>query len=226
MLALEHRDSVIVIDCGGDVVQRMLAASLDPERIDLLFLTHEHPDHVGGFPLFMEKIWLAGRRRPIRVAGPEAALDQARRCWATFRTDGWKGMPEIRWAPATMSEDADVHHDDAWTVTATPAEHGPPTLAVRIEANGAGTVAYSADTGPSERIVRLSRGADILVHEAGGEHPGHTTVTAAARIGAEARAGRLLLVHLPPDPSDEDLRAAREIHPRTDYGQDGDRFEF
>jgi len=226
MLALEHRGSVIVVDCGGDVVQRLLAASLDPDRIELLFLTHEHPDHVGGFPLFMEKIWLAGRRRPIRVAGPEAALDQARRCWATFRTDGWEGMPEIHWTPAAMQENAEVLRDGTWTVSSTPAEHGPPTLAVRIEARGAGTVAYSADTEPSERIVRLAREADILVHEAGGEHPGHTTVSAAARIGAEAGAGRLLLVHLPPGPTDDALQAAREIHSRTDYGRDGDRFEF
>jgi len=69
MLAFSAGHSVVVVDCGGDVVQRLLAAGLDPNAISLLVLTHAHPDHVSGFPLFMEKIWLAKRRRPIPVFG-------------------------------------------------------------------------------------------------------------------------------------------------------------
>src|SRR5688572_14593911 len=83
-------ETVIVVDCGGDVVQRLLAAQIDLERIEALILTHEHPDHVGGFPLFMEKIWLSGRRRPIHVLGPDAALEQAKKIFGAFNTSGWK----------------------------------------------------------------------------------------------------------------------------------------
>jgi ribonuclease Z len=226
MLALESGESVLVVDCGGDVVQRLLTAGLEPERIEMLFVTHEHPDHVGGFPLFMEKIWLAGRRRPIVVSGPDAALAQARRCWESFSTDSWEGVPQIRWTPVPMEEGATVLTDATWRVTAAPAEHGPPTLGVRVEAVGGGTVAYSADSGPSSAIERLAAGADILVHEAGGDFPGHSTVEEAAGVAAAAAAARLVLVHLPPGPSDRELLAAREIHPRVEYGRDGGRYEF
>src|SRR5690625_566288 len=78
MLAVSDGASTIAVDCGGDVIQRMMAAGIDVDTLDALIVTHEHPDHVSGFPLFMEKIWLLGRRRPIAVYGIREAIDQAR----------------------------------------------------------------------------------------------------------------------------------------------------
>jgi ribonuclease Z len=54
MLALSSEESLVLIDCGGDVVQRVFAAGLDLQRLSGLMLTHEHPDHVTGFPLFLQ----------------------------------------------------------------------------------------------------------------------------------------------------------------------------
>ena len=77
MLAFESGGSVVVVDCGGDVVQRLLTAGIGPDQVEALIVTHEHADHAGGFPLFMEKIWVGGRRRPIPVYGIAPALAQA-----------------------------------------------------------------------------------------------------------------------------------------------------
>jgi ribonuclease Z len=227
MLAFESADSVVVVDCGGDVVQRLLAAGIDLDRIEAMVVTHEHPDHVSGFPLFMEKIWLAQRRRPIPVYGPEAGLAQARRAFESFDTSGWEGMPEIEWHEVALEGGAELLTGDAWRVTAAPAKHSVPTIGIRVEDHrGGGVVVYSADTAPSEAITRLATDADILVHEAGGDHPSHTTVEAAAKVAAEAGARRLVLVHLPPEPSAEELERAREHLPDTEYGRDGGRYEF
>src|SRR5688572_2187636 len=94
MVAFEG-ETVVVVDCGGDVVHRLLAAGVDLDRIELLILTHEHQDNVAGFPLFMEKIWLAKRRRPIPVARPARALGKARKIHEAFDTSSWQGMPKI-----------------------------------------------------------------------------------------------------------------------------------
>src|SRR5690625_115438 len=85
MLAVSDGASTIAVDCGGDVIQRMMAAGIDVDTLDALIVTHEHPDHVSGFPLFMEKIWLLGRRRPIAVYGIREAIDQATRCFEIGR---------------------------------------------------------------------------------------------------------------------------------------------
>jgi ribonuclease Z len=227
MLAFVDEGSVLVVDCGGDVVQRLLAAGIDLDRIEALILTHEHPDHVGGFPLFMEKIWLAQRRRPISVYGPAATLSQARRTFETFNTSGWEGLPEIRWREVELTEGAKVLSDDHWRVTASPGTHSVPVIGIRVEdARGGGVVAYSADTERSDAITRLARGADILVHEASGDFGGHTSVADAAAVAAVAGARRLVLVHLPPDPSRDELERARDTFARIEYGEDGGRYAF
>lgn len=227
MLAFEAEDSAIVVDCGGDVVQRLLAGGVQLEHIRALILTHEHPDHVGGFALFMEKIWLAGRRRPVPVYGPAAAVSQARRVFESFDTSGWEGLPPIEWHEVELREGAEVLHDARWRVTAAPTQHSVPTIALRVaDARGGGVVAYSADTAPAAAVARLARGADILVHEASGGFSGHSSIADAARIAAEAGARRLVLVHLPPAPSAAELSAAREHFAAIEFGADGGRYEF
>jgi ribonuclease Z len=227
MLAFETEGSVLVVDCGGDVVQRLLAAGVDLDRIDALVLTHEHPDHVSGFPLFMEKIWLAERRRPIPVCGPEAALDQARRIFDAFETGGWKGLPEIEWRSVPLEEGAEVWSGERWKVTAAPGEHSVPVIGIRVEdRRGGGTAAYSSDTERSDAITRLAAGAGILVHEATGGFSGHTSVQDAARVAARAGAGRLVLVHLPPEVPDGALAEARRVFADLELGADGARYEF
>lgn len=59
-----------------------------------------------------------------------------------------------------------VTEDDTIRVTATLAEHGAmyPCLAYRFD-TADGSVVFSGDTIPSENVVRLSLGADVLVHE-------------------------------------------------------------
>ncbi len=227
MLAFQKEDSVIVVDCGGDVVQRLLAVRVPLDEIEALILTHEHPDHVSGFPLFMEKIWLAERRRPIRVYGPEAALSQARRIFEEFNTRGWEGMPEIQWKKVPLEEGAAVLENEHWRITAAPGKHSVPVIGVRVEdRERGGVVAYSADTERSDAIARLADGADILVHEASGDFSGHTTVQDAAHVAAQANDGRLILVHLPPEIPADDLQEARECFPNIELGKDGAHFEF
>ena len=173
MLAVNDGISTLVVDCGGDVLQRLLAAGLSLESIDALFITHEHPDHVAGFPLFMEKLWLSGRRRPIQVLGVRQAIEQARRCFIAFDTSSWDDMPSIDWQEIPIEEKTRAFESDSWFVSATPATHSVPTLGLRFKclASG-GTVAYSSDTEPSGKIAMMAREADILVHEATGEGPG------------------------------------------------------
>lgn len=228
MLALESGESIILVDCGADPVQRMLANGLDPRRIDLLVLTHEHPDHVSGFPLLVQKLWLAKRGRDLPVLGPARALEQARRLFDAFNTSGWKGLPRLVWREAEEGEGAESWSEGAWSVETSPGAHGrTPTVALRVTAreNG-GVMAYSSDTERSGVIARLARDAAILVHEATGGFRGHSSAEDAACVAAEARAERLLLVHLPPEAEDLDLSAARSHFPNLELGSDGDVHHF
>lgn len=227
MLAVTNGTSTLAVDCGGDLVQRLLFAGIDLDSLSGLVITHEHADHVSGFPLFMEKIWLAGRRRPIPVYGIAPAISQARRCFETFDTSGWKDMPEIQWQEIPHEEQAEVLNDEHWRVTASPGNHAVPVIGLRIEEKrGGGVVTYSCDTEPVPEITCLAYEADILVHEANGEGSGHSSMEQAAEVATAANARRLLLIHLPPGEKHDRLRAARSIFPDTDLAEELGAYEF
>jgi ribonuclease BN (tRNA processing enzyme) len=86
--------------------------------------------------------------------------------------------------------------------------HWVPGAGVRLECDEF-TVAYSGDSGPSDRLVDLAAGTDLFVCEASDRHqqaqvpranePGlHLDARGAAEAASAARARRLLLTHFWP----------------------------
>ncbi|MEM1128369.1 MAG: MBL fold metallo-hydrolase [Bacteroidota bacterium] len=221
MLALATEQTLLAIDCGGDLVQRLMATGLDPRALDGLIVTHEHPDHVAGFPLFMEKIWLLGRTAPLPVYGIAPALAQAQRCLDAFDIGHW-GLPDIHWIETPFEPGACLLEQETWRITAAPVQHSVPTVGLRAEHRATGRVlAYSCDTEPCDAVVTLAAGADLLVHEATGEGPGHSSIAQAAEIARRAQAKRAVLVHLPPSALRPDLDEARTLFPALELGEEG-----
>ncbi|EMY35188.1 zinc phosphodiesterase [Arthrobacter crystallopoietes BAB-32] len=68
--------------------------------------------------------------------------------------------------PHPAMEPFAVFEDELVRVTATLVQHAPvfPAFAFRFDTED-GSVVFSGDTGPSENLVRLARGANVLVHE-------------------------------------------------------------
>lgn len=229
MLAVSEDESpfrTLVVDCGGDVLQRLQACNRPIHSLDGLIVTHAHMDHTSGFPLLMEKVWLDGRDRPLPVAGIEPALAQAERLWDAYEPvhSDWEGIPPIDWREVPYERDARIWNDAPWTVTAAPVEHGDtPTVGLRFEHAPSGhVVAYSCDTAaPADNVVHLARDANVLVHEANGiSSDNHSTAAEAAEVARAADVDRLLLVHLPPGDKSDVLRDARSIFPHTDLGDE------
>ncbi|MBF6604123.1 MAG: MBL fold metallo-hydrolase [Chloroflexi bacterium] len=208
-LLVESGLTAVLFDCGTGVVGR-LRALVDPGRLDGVVIGHLHADH------FMD---LA----PLRYLYP----------WPGTAT----GRPAI-WLPpggrarltvfatvmserATFFEDAfDVHeYEDevpfqlgSLVVRPTPLQHYVAARAMRIEGLGASLV-YGGDSGPTEHLVTLARGADLLIAEAtlasaSEDEPcrGHSTGVEAVEMARRAGVRRLLLTHYPSAHRD-DLRA-------------------
>ena len=70
------------------------------------------------------------------------------------------GTPAPRMSPVKFYE------DDRVRVSATLVQHAPvfPALGLRFDTDD-GSVAFSGDTGPTDNVVELAQGADVLVHE-------------------------------------------------------------
>ncbi len=99
-----------------------------------------------------------------------------------------------------------------FTVTTRHMNHPVETFGFRISHNGT-TLAYSADTGPTEELVELARDADLLLCEASfpeadGLPPNlHLTGRQAADHAVRAGARELIVTHLVPWHSSEQVIA-------------------
>ena len=229
MLAIEGANSLLVVDCGGDAAQRLLACGLDLRRVSALIVTHEHADHVGGFPLLMERLWLAGHRDQFHVYGIRTAIEQARKLHDAFDVSTWPSYPRIVYHEVEHVENAVVLVNDDFEVLASPGEHSVPVVGLRFrDQRGGGVAVYSCDTQPSDSIARLAKQADLLLHEASGSGESHSSAAGAAGVAVAARAKRLVLVHLPAshDGGRKILAEARALFPTAELSADGDSFQF
>lgn len=68
----------ILVDCGESIDRSFKASGLSYDLIDAIFLSHLHSDHVGGFFMFMQGMWLEGRRKPLKVYLPGKAMKPLR----------------------------------------------------------------------------------------------------------------------------------------------------
>ncbi len=228
MLAVEGRSSLVLIDCGGDAAQRLLAHGLELKKLTALIVSHEHADHACGFPLLMERLWLAGIGASFDVHGIAPAIDQARRLHDVFDTSQWPHYPELRYHVFPEVEGARVLETADFVVTATPGDHAVPVAGFRFEDKSTGKVfVYSCDTERSEKVARLAAGADLLAHEASGRFPGHSSPADAAAVAASAGVKRMVMVHLPPlADSAAYLAEARAVFAASELGYDGQRLEL
>ena len=232
MLALRGQESTILIDCGSNPIRQLQRMQVPLDSVERLILTHSHPDHISGFGLLVEMLWLHCRPhcRALSVHGPADAIDVARRLFAQWDSREWLGMPALEWHEIPLMIGAPIATGSDFELVAAPGVHSVPVIGVRArDIHSGGVVVFSADGEPSPGVRALAQGADWLVHEATGAFPGHSTAEAAAELARAANARRLVLVHLADSPAD--LEARRQVAEQVfgdpvQLGRDLDRFKF
>lgn len=191
----------------------------DPETVDAVVLSHEHPDHWTDLESFA--VWrMGGARRPeVPVYAPPGL-----RARSYFGGPGGPGGPGtgtvtgLGWREVGPADRVTVG-DLVCSFVAT--DHGPPTLAVRFDAPACGSLpaagaahpaslAYSADTGPDWSVEELGRGIGTFLCEASytRDREGsfrHLSGRQAGAMAAAAGVGRLVVTHRWPTVSAEAL---------------------
>jgi ribonuclease BN (tRNA processing enzyme) len=188
----------LLIDLGSGALGALQRfAGLDD--IDAIYLSHLHADHcldMCGYRV-ARVFHPGGPLRRIPVYGPAGTAARLDRAAGPDVAEVMAESFEFRTlAPGRFSIgpfDATVDHMN----------HPVETFGLRLEHDGR-VIAYSADTGPSERLVALASGADLLLCEAtfaeGPDLPPdlHLTAGQAAEHAARADVPALVLTHLMP----------------------------
>jgi ribonuclease BN (tRNA processing enzyme) len=195
---VEAAGARVLFDCGNGVISN-LAQIEEPDALDAVFITHNHPDHYADLYVLHAALRYApsGPRPPMPLYLPEGLWERIP-CLLSDR-----GAADIAEAfvPMVMSAGEPIVIGEL-TVTPIPVEHTEPTFALLAVADGA-KLAYTADTSPCGGVLQVAEGVDLLLAEAtlperyAGAAP-HLTASQAGQLACDAGARALALVHVWP----------------------------
>jgi ribonuclease BN (tRNA processing enzyme) len=147
-------DATVAIDAGA---LGAWGAPQDQARIDHVFLTHSHADHIATLPVFLEN-GHSDRDAPVVVRGPAHTLDALRsdlfngRVWPDFVNLRAGGRGFVALSP--LEPEVPVHVAGL-RITAVPVNHPVPTYGYLVE-DGRVAVAFGGDSGPTTRLWELA----------------------------------------------------------------------
>lgn len=233
-----------LIDAGIGTTRRLTAAGIRPSDIGYIFISHGHDDHTGGLPAVVATAYNFSRTDTIAIFGPPgtaAQIDgmvQFLNVSSEIRiSDCNRTIPIADIVEGHDVEPGVIYRDGNVTVTAVENSHfnfpeGSPaygkykSYSYRFDTPDR-SIVFSGDTGPSEALTNLARGADLLVTEvtfanaeelraeriaqgawdimSAEEQEGyirhmveeHLTQEEVGRMAAEAGVAAVLLTHLP-----------------------------
>jgi ribonuclease BN (tRNA processing enzyme) len=224
--AIVVNGAVYVIDCGDGVARQIVLAGLSLKALRRVFISHHHSDHNAGYGNLLLLAWAADLDHRVDTYGPPPLAQMTRLFLQLNETDirtriADEGRPPLAGliAPHEVTEAGLVVRDENVTVTCAIVDHPPirPAFAYRFECPDRAIV-FSGDTRPSANLVRLAKGADILVHEVlyapavdalAASEPNaktlrahllasHTTAEDVGRVATEAGVKTLVLSHFVP----------------------------
>jgi ribonuclease BN (tRNA processing enzyme) len=171
-----------IIDAGDGVARRLTRLGTNFRSIDTIFITHPHSDHTSGLGALMSDIYDANRTGPVNIYGPpgtgasvQGLLDYLMVNSDIRISDGTKIVPANKIFSGHDTGAGKIFQDANVTVTAAENTHfhfqpGSPgygkykSYSYRFDAHDRSLV-FTGDTGPSDAVMLLAKGADLLVTE-------------------------------------------------------------
>jgi ribonuclease BN (tRNA processing enzyme) len=165
-------NAAYVIDCGDGVARQLVFAGVPLRTLRHVFLTHQHSDHNADYGNLIWLAWAAGLSTRVDTWGPPPLENMTKLFFEMNAYDidtRIANEGRVPLAPLVhvheLSDGGIVLRDGNVTVTSTLVDHPPvvPAFAYRFDAADR-SIVISGDTKPSENLVKLARGADVLVH--------------------------------------------------------------
>jgi len=167
-------DVPYVVDCANGVSRQLVLAGVALAKVRHVFVTHHHSDHNADYGNLLLLAWASGLQTRVGTWGPPPIERITRLFFEMSAPDmdvriADEGrvplVPLIH--PHELTQDGPVMQDENVKVTAARVEHSlvADAFAYRFDARDR-SIVISGDTHRSDNLVKLARGADVLVHEA------------------------------------------------------------
>jgi ribonuclease Z len=168
-----------LFDIGSGALGNLFSLRPDFSKLDKVFASHLHVDHVGDFMGLHVGSWLSGRYTPIHIYGPSGsspelgikafvegmekayAWDIATRSGALPDQGGKIEVHEFNY----LQENEIVYQENGVTIRSWPAIHSlDGSVSYSLEWNGLKYV-FGGDTFPNKWYMKFAAGADVASHE-------------------------------------------------------------
>ncbi len=174
--------ALYVVDAGDGVARRLADAGIAPREIGTIFITHHHDDHTAGLGTLLSIAWDRNRTKPINMYGPPRTEELVKAAVQYFTisaeiriADGGCTIPI---AQVFFGHDVGtgvIYQDANTKVTAVENSHFDfhnggrgsdkhKSYSYRFETPHR-VIVFTGDTGPSDTVTELAKGADLLVSE-------------------------------------------------------------
>ena len=234
-VAVETPEHLYIIDAGSGSAATANLSGVPMEKLRGILITHFHSDHISDIGDFNLNSWVAGRPEPLQIIGPtgvERIVDGFNMAYELDR--GYRVAhhgaellnPELGTLQSKTIAEGVIVDQDGLRITAFEVSHPPiePAFGYRLD-YGDRTVVISGDSLVTGKIVEISNGADLVLHDAmslqlvrgaagmarttGNTRLAtvlqdiqdyHATTEDLNRLSSEAEIGQLALYHLVPAP--------------------------
>ena len=225
---------LFLIDCGEGVQIQLIRSKVSIIKIDNIFISHLHGDHVFGLFGLLYTMDMIGRLSPLHIYSPKGIKEVVDAIIERFGIIKY----EIVYHTIDCSEPTKILEFNKLEISAFPLNH-------RIEGYGfifKGTwrdnprsLAYCSDTAPCKELERWLQGVSLLYHEATyaqdnkllAKKTNHSTARDAAKLASKIGAKSLVIGHFSSRYKDLNLLLdeAKEFFESTFLAKEGMIFE-
>ncbi|MEH7124430.1 ribonuclease Z [Bacillus sp. JJ1773] len=167
---LEERGSIWLFDCGEATQHQILHTSIKPRRIEKIFITHLHGDHIYGLPGLLSSRSFQGGESEVTLYGPKGIKEYVEVSLAICQT-------YLKYPLAIIEiEEGVIFEDEEFFVEARLLEHGIPSYGYRIvEKDRPGTLLaeklLEAGIKPGPLYKRIKNGEQVVLDDGRVIHP-------------------------------------------------------
>jgi len=169
-----------LFDVGSGMLANLFSLRPDFAKIDKVFASHLHVDHVGDFMAFHIGSWLSGRYTPLYMYGPsgsspalgtKAFIEAMQKGYAWDITTRSGALPDKGGRIEVhefdyKQENAIVYQGNSVVIRSWPAIHSlDGSVSYGLEWNGLKYV-FGGDTYPNNWYIKYAVNADVASHEA------------------------------------------------------------
>lgn len=124
-----YSNSIWLFDAGEGTQHQILHHSIKLGKINHIFITHMHGDHIYGLPgLLTSRSFQGGENKPLTIVGPRGIKNYV-------ETTLQASLSRLNYPVTFIEIDDQLHyHHEGFTVSAYNLNHGVPSFGYRIEA--------------------------------------------------------------------------------------------